>query len=53
MTRRSCTSIYEGIDTRLVVRPETMEVTSLVAGAGLLLLLAGAVSSLLWLGRVP
>lgn len=47
------TSIYEGIDTRLVVRPETMEVTSLVAGAGLLLLLIGAGASLIWLGRLP
>ncbi len=47
------TAIYEGIDTRLVVRPETMELTSLVAGAGLLILLIGAGASLLWLGRLP
>ncbi len=46
-------AIYEGIDTRLVVKPEEMEVTSLFAGAGVLVLLAGSIGSLLWLGRVP
>ena len=30
-----------------------MEVTSLVAGAGLLLLLIGGLASLRWLGRLP
>jgi Ca-activated chloride channel homolog len=46
-------AIYEGIDTRLVVKPEEMEVTSLFAGAGVLVLLAGSLGSLLWLGRLP
>lgn len=46
-------AIYEGIDTRLVVKPEAMEVTSLFAGAGVLVLLAGSLGSLLWLGRLP
>jgi Ca-activated chloride channel homolog len=46
-------AIYESIDTRLVIRPEAMEVTSLFAGAGVLLLLIGGVASLLWLGRLP
>jgi Ca-activated chloride channel family protein len=46
-------AIYEGIDTRLVIRPEAMEVTSLFAGAGVLILLVGGVASLLWLGRLP
>ena len=46
-------AIYEGIDTRLVIRPETMEVTSFFAGAGVLVLLVGGVASLLWLGRLP
>jgi Ca-activated chloride channel homolog len=45
--------IYDKLDTRLVVRPEAMEVTSLIAGAAVLILLAGAVTSLAWLGRVP
>ena len=35
------------------IKPEPMEVTSLFAGAGVLLLLIGGVASLLWLGRLP
>lgn len=46
-------AIYAGIDTRLVIRAETMEVTSLVAGVGLLVLLIGGIASLVWLGRMP
>ena len=46
-------SIYDTIDTRLVVRAEAMEVTSLFAGAGILVLLLGGLSSLVWLGRLP
>jgi Ca-activated chloride channel homolog len=47
------TAIYAGIDTRLTVKPEEMEVTSLFAGAGLLVLLVGAGASLAWIGRLP
>jgi Ca-activated chloride channel family protein len=50
---RELSAIYDSIDTRLVLRPEAMEVTSLFAGAGVLVLLIGGVSSLLWLGRLP
>jgi Ca-activated chloride channel family protein len=46
-------AIYQGIDTRLVIEPEPMEVTSLFAAAGVLLLLVGAIASLAWLGRLP
>ncbi len=46
-------AIYDSIDTRLVIRPEPMEVTSLFAGAGVLVLLIGGIASLLWLGRLP
>jgi Ca-activated chloride channel family protein len=46
-------AIYDTIDTRLVIRPEPMEVTSLFAGAGVLLLLVGGIASLTWLGRLP
>jgi len=46
-------AIYAGIDTRFVTRAEKMEVTSLVAGAGLLILLVGGIASLVWLGRMP
>ena len=46
-------AIYDGIATRLAIRPEAMEVTSLFAGAGVLVLLLGGMASLRWLGRLP
>jgi Ca-activated chloride channel family protein len=46
-------AVYQGVETRLVIRPEPMEVTSLVAGAGMLILLIGAIASLRILGRAP
>lgn len=46
-------SVYDSVNPRLVIKPEAMEVTSLFAGAAILILLAGAVTSLLVLGRVP
>lgn len=46
-------SVYDEVETRLVVRSEPIEVTSLFVGAGVLVLLAGAASSLAWLGRLP
>jgi Ca-activated chloride channel family protein len=46
-------AIYDTIDTHLVVRPEAMEITSLFAGAGVVVLLVGGIASLLWLGRLP
>ena len=46
-------AIYDTIDTRLVIKPEPMEVTSLFAGAGVLLLVIGGIASLTWLGRLP
>ncbi len=49
----SLSAIYAGIDTRLTVKPEEMEVTSLFAGAGLLVLMVGGVASLAWIGRLP
>jgi Ca-activated chloride channel family protein len=46
-------SIYDNLDTGLVLQPQLTEITSLFAGASLLLLIAGALTSLLWLGRLP
>lgn len=46
-------SIYENLDTQLVVKPEKMEVTALLAGFSLALLLAGGAFSLAWFGRLP
>ena len=45
-------SVYDSIDTEVVLQPQMTEITSLLAGASLLLLIAGAVTSLLWLGRL-
>jgi Ca-activated chloride channel family protein len=46
-------SIYDNLDTGLVLQPQLTEITSLFAGTSLLLLIAGALTSLLWLGRLP
>jgi Ca-activated chloride channel homolog len=45
--------IYEDLALRLVVEPDAIEVTSLFAGAGILVLLIGGLCSLLWFGRFP
>jgi Ca-activated chloride channel family protein len=45
--------IYDQLDTRLVVKPQMIEITSLFAGASVLLLALGGVLSLGWLGRLP
>ena len=46
-------SIYDNLDTQLVAKPQAIEVTALFVAAGVLLLLAGALASLRWLGRLP
>lgn len=46
-------AIYENINPQLVIKPEETEVTSLFAGAGIVLLLIGGVFSMLWFGRLP
>ncbi|MGD0019799.1 MAG: VWA domain-containing protein [Candidatus Limnocylindrales bacterium] len=46
-------SIYDNLDTQLVLQPQMTEITSLFAGLSLLMLLAGATTSLMWLGRLP
>jgi Ca-activated chloride channel family protein len=46
-------TIYDNLSPELVVRPQEMEVTSLFAGAGILVLIIGSALSLVWLGRVP
>jgi Ca-activated chloride channel family protein len=45
--------IYDEVGAQLIVRPEETEVTFLFVGAGLLLLLAGGLCSLLWFSRMP
>jgi len=45
--------IYENIDPQLVIRPEKTEVTSIFAGASILILLIGGTFSLAWFSRLP
>jgi Ca-activated chloride channel family protein len=45
--------IYNNIRPQLVVKPEKMEMTSLFAGASILVLLIGGVFSLGWFSRLP
>lgn len=46
-------AVYDTLDTKLVAVSEAIEVTGLVAGASVLLLVIGGLLSLLWLGRLP
>lgn len=46
-------TIYDNLDPQLVFKPQKTEVTSIFAGAGILVLMIGGVLSLLWLGRLP
>jgi len=46
-------SIYDNLDPQLIVKPEKLEVTSLFAGASILVLLVGGVFSMLWFSRLP
>ena len=45
--------IYDYLSPELVIKPEKMEVTSIFAGASLLILLIGGGLMLLWFGRMP
>jgi len=46
-------TIYESLDPQWVIKPEKMEVTSIFAGASILMLLVGGAFSLVWFSRVP
>lgn len=46
-------AVYDHLDEQLIVKPEKMEITSLFAGASILVLLLGGVLSLLWFSRLP
>ena len=46
-------TIYETLNPELVVKSQEMEVTSLFAGASILVLLSGGLVSLLWFSRMP
>jgi Ca-activated chloride channel homolog len=46
-------NIYDNLNPSLVVKPEKTEITSLFAGASILVLLIGGVLSLAWFARLP
>jgi Ca-activated chloride channel family protein len=46
-------SIYDNLTPELVIKPTKMEVTSLFAGASILVLLIGGTFSLFWFSRLP
>jgi Ca-activated chloride channel family protein len=46
-------AIYEELKTQWVIKGEMMEVTSIFAGAGILVFLIGGAFSLLWFSRLP
>src|SRR5258708_6646682 len=46
-------SIYDHLNSQLVITPQKTEVTSIFAGAGIFFLLSGGMLSLVWFGRVP
>jgi len=45
--------IYNNLNPQLVVTPEMTEVTAVLAGASMLLMLIGGMFSLLWFSRLP
>ena len=45
--------VYDNVDTKLVFKAEETEITSILAGASILVLSIGGALSLLWFGRVP
>jgi Ca-activated chloride channel homolog len=44
--------VYASLSPQLVVKPEDMEITSVLAGASMVLLLAGSLFSMLWFNRL-
>ena len=45
--------VYDNLEPVLAVKPEKTEITALLAGAGLVVLLAGAALSFIWFNRLP
>ena len=46
-------AVYASLVPQLVVKPESMEITALFAGAGILMLFLGGLFSMLWFNRLP
>jgi Ca-activated chloride channel family protein len=52
-TEQDLRTIYENLNPQLVIKPEKMEITSVLAGASILVLLVGGAFSLMWFSRLP
>ena len=52
-TEKDLQTIYQTLGTELVVKPEQTEVTALVAGAGLAVLLISGLLTMFWFNRLP
>lgn len=52
-TTQDLRKIYDNLNPKLVIKPQKTEVTSVFAGASMLVMLIGGVFSLLWFGRLP
>jgi Ca-activated chloride channel family protein len=46
-------AVYDGLETPVSLRTEEVEITGIVAGISVLLLVVGGAASLAWLGRLP
>jgi Ca-activated chloride channel homolog len=46
-------AIYHNLNPQLVIKPEKTEVTALLAGVGIVVLLIGGIVSLVWFSRLP
>ena len=46
-------AVFDNLVPQLVVKPEKMEITSIFAGASLLIIIMGAVFSMVWFNRLP
>lgn len=52
-SKEALLKIYDNLDPQLVIKPEKTEITSIFAGASVLVLLIGGLFSLLWFSRLP
>jgi Ca-activated chloride channel homolog len=52
-SREELVAIYNNLNREFVIKPETMEITPVLAGISIFILLLGGAISLLWFGRLP
>jgi Ca-activated chloride channel family protein len=52
-SKEALLKIYDNLNPQLIIKPEKTEVTSLFAGASVLVMLIGGLFSLLWFSRLP